>query len=205
MGRVKSLMAESGIERIKGVIRTDIGWYLLQWAGGELSAAPTPVRGGSCMDVIDSRPEDALLSWLAEVEAAQWVPPEEGTLDALALQNAGGKIRIFSREELASLPGQIEDVSQWIPGRQGEAVSLTSLLSQGKWSEDSTFLVAAHDGMVTEAVRVAEAGEALLVHSLEGEALPAEMGGPFRILIPPGEGKSACANVKKVARILIQD
>ena len=157
------------------------------------------------MDVIDSRPEDALLSWLAEVEVAQWVPPEEGALDALALQDAGGKPRVFSREELASLPGQIEDVSQWIPGRQGEAVSLTSLLNQGSWSEDSTFLVAAHDGMVTEAVRVAAAGEALLVHSLEGEALPAEMGGPFRILIPPGEGKSACANVKKVARILIQD
>ena len=204
MGQVKSLMAESGMERIKGVLRTDIGWYLVQRAGGELSVVPTPIRGGSRLDVIDSRPLDALHSWLEKLGAAQWVKPEAGSGDSLQLLDAEGA-RTLSRRALASLPGQVEDVSQKIPGRQGQAVALSSVLNQARSGEDSTFLVAAHDGLVTEAVRVADAGEALLVHSLEGKALPAEMGGPFRILIPPGEGKSACANVKKVARILIQD
>ncbi|MFZ5477716.1 MAG: molybdopterin-dependent oxidoreductase, partial [Myxococcota bacterium] len=65
------------------------------------------------------------------------------------------------------------------------------------------FVVAARDGLTTPPAPVADVGEALLAHSLGGGPLPDAQGGPFRVLVPPGEGRSACANVKGVAKLRV--
>jgi hypothetical protein len=47
----------------------------------------------------------------------------------------------------------------------------------------------------------------VLLHSLDGEPLPAGQGGPFRLLIPEEASSEpvSCANVKGVAKIVVRD
>jgi DMSO/TMAO reductase YedYZ molybdopterin-dependent catalytic subunit len=48
--------------------------------------------------------------------------------------------------------------------------------------------------------------QGFLLHSLAGSPLPAEQGGPFRLLIPEQAGAplGACANVKGVAKLVVR-
>jgi DMSO/TMAO reductase YedYZ molybdopterin-dependent catalytic subunit len=103
---------------------------------------------------------------------------------------------------LAALPEQIQDVTTRVPGRAGSGVLLAEVLALAGANPDSPFVVVASDGMTTNPVAQSEVGSAILVHSLEGASYPTEKGGPFRIFVPPGEGQSACSNVKKVVRIV---
>ncbi len=204
MGRIKALFQIADAERIKGVLHTDIGWYLVQRASGETSVVPTRVRGGSRMDVIGQEEPGALEAWLDTVDAAQWVPPAEGAVPVVRLVDSAGEEQRLDRLALLALPDQVEDVGQWVPGREGRAVLLSRVLEQATPPAGAVFQVVASDGMVTDPAPVEAVGDALLVHSLlDGSPLPRELGGSFRILVPPGEGRSACANVKKVARVLV--
>lgn len=204
MGRIKALLRIADAERIKGVLHTDIGWYLVQRASGENTVVPTCVRGGSRMDVIGQDEPGVLEAWLDTVDAAEWVPPAEGAVPVVRLVDSAGEEQRLDRRALLALPDQVEDIGQWVPGREGRAVLLSRVLEQATPPAGAVFQVVASDGMVTDPAPVEAVGDALLVHSLPGESpLPQELGGPFRILVPPGEGRSACANVKKVARVLV--
>ena len=202
MGRIKSIAREAAVERFKGVFRTDIGWYCIQVAGGQLEAVPTGIRGGSRVDVIseDKALLERVVQELDEAVAPDIDPKALSTLFIELAEPAG--IRL-SRADLLGLEGQVPDVSVLVPGREGEGVWLSSVLTSSGAEVDQSFVVVAGDGMTSTPAAVGDAGEAVLVHSLDGGPYPRDKGGPFRIFVPPGEGRSACSNVKQVVRISI--
>ena len=63
----------------------------------------------------------------------------------------------------------------------------------------------AADGYATPAVPADALGKALLLHSIHGEALPGDKGGPLRLLIPGDAGPAgACSNVKGVVQLVLR-
>ncbi len=203
MGLVKALLRRGSVERVKGVFHTDIGWYRLERASGSVEAVPSSLRDGSRVDVIGEM-ADAVLGLLEDLDAARWQRPETDEVPVVRLVDPGGLQTELTRHALAALPGQVEDVGRHVPGRGGQGVWLREVLGLLVPPDGASFILVAHDGMTTEPVSVDAVGDALLVHGESGQDLPMNKGGPFRILVPPGEGRSACANVKKLARVLIQ-
>lgn len=108
----------------------------------------------------------------------------------------------LGHEDLAALPGQVDDVSTLAPGREGSAVRFTSVLEAASAQAGAEFLTLEADGGFAASVPLAAvADQALLLYALDGEPLPQEKGGPVRFLIPdPAACGTAdvdtCANVK---------
>lgn len=124
----------------------------------------------------------------------------------------GGDVRkpaSLSESDLAVSPGQIADVSLVIPGRQGVAVRLGSLLESAGVNEGVTHItLTAEGGRFSASVPLAAVEGALIVYRLGGDPLPRTMGGPFRFLIPDarscrdvGAAVDLCANVKFLEKI----
>jgi G3E family GTPase len=202
MGQLKTALSNTGVARVKGVFHTDIGWYRLELTHGELEAVPSPQRTGGRVDAI-GKTGSGVQALVDALDAARYVPPAADQVPVVRLVDPGGYTVELSQPALAALPGQVHDVAAVIPGRPGHGVWLHEVLSLAAPPPGATFILVAHDGMTTEPTPVAQAGEAVLVHGLDDHGLPENKGGPFRILVPPGEGRSACANVKKLARVLI--
>lgn len=205
MGRLRSLYAEIKAERIKGIFHTDLGFYELQWAGGELDVRPSPIRAGSRVDVIAASEigEEALNTWVKAVDAATYAPPPSSEVPEVCLVDAGGWEMPLSRAALMALPEQVADVSACVPSREGAGVRLAEVLALGAAAPGATFVLVASDGMTTAPHPLSQVGTAILVHTLKDRPYPAEKGGPFRIFVPPTDGQSACANVKKLVRIVL--
>ena len=108
----------------------------------------------------------------------------------------------LSHEDLAGLPGQVDDVSTLAPGREGSAVRIASVLEAASAQSGAEFLTLEADGGFAASIPLAAvADQALLLYALEGEPLPHDKGGPVRFLIPnPAACGTAeidtCANVK---------
>ena len=113
----------------------------------------------------------------------------------------------FGFEDLVQLPDQVEDVSQVIPGREGSAIRLPSLLAQ-VGAKDSVHYITLEstDGKFSASIPLEAVQDAIVVYRFDGEPLPEKKGGPFRFFIPNvavchvGE-VDACANVKFLGRI----
>jgi len=202
MGTLKRAVTEAGLERFKGIFRTDIGWYLFQWASNHLEVSPTAIRSGSRADLIGEE-QQRIDSLIEVIDQAVYVQKEDPENASLALIDPGGWEIELTRAALAALPEQVADVAALVPGREGSGVMLSEVLALSGASKDVAFVVVASDGMTTEPVAIAAAQSAILVHSYDEAAYPAEKGGPFRIFVPPSDGKTACANVKKVVRIVV--
>jgi G3E family GTPase len=191
------------LERVKGLFQTDAGWMRIDRAGGRLHVAATSYRRDSRFDAIAAT--DAALDALVVALEAARVEEADASVDRLALVDARGIALALDRAALAALPGQVPDVGVVVPGRAGAGVRLREVLALVAPPPDAVFVVRASDGMTTAPVAVPDAGEAVLVHSLDGGPLPEGQGGPFRLLVPPSEGgeKPRCANVKSVVRVRI--
>ncbi len=202
MGVLKRALRDSDVERVKGVFHTDIGWYRLELAGGQVEAVPSSQRTAGRVDVIglEGTGVEALI---AVMDAARYEVPAEDEVPVVRIVDPGGYAIELTRPALAALPGQIGEVAEVIPGRSGQGVWLREILALVVPPVGSTFILVAHDGMSTEPAPVDQVGDAVVVHGLDGVELPSEKGGPFRILVPPGDGQSVCGNVKKLARVLI--
>ncbi len=183
------------IERFKGLFLTDLGHIRLDLAGGKTQIQPSAYRRDSRADAIFLEGADIEAFSRALEGCIRGEDAAEGPV--LALVDADGNSLSFSREALAGLPGQIEDVAPLVPGREGSGLRLRGLLALG--GEGGRVIIAAGDGMTSEAVPLQEAGEAILLHSLSGGPLPEKQGGPFRLLA----AGSPCGNVKGVVRIRI--
>ena len=111
----------------------------------------------------------------------------------------------FDRHTLRQLPEEhhVADVGVVMPGMQGRAIHLKGLLEVPALSIDADHVtVHSLDGKYAATLTLQQARDfGLLVYELDGEPLPDEKGGPFR-LITPGLG-DLCANVKGVGRIEI--
>lgn len=199
-GRVRAAVAGApGLERFKGLFRTDLGWFRLDRVGAELHPDTTVYRRDSRFDAIFTAGSDpdALLAPLKQAIR----PADAQDRSTLRLADGGAVERLLDRAALAALPDQVPDVGALVPGRKGRAVPLVNVLALLAPDPAARLVVIAHDGLIADPVEVGRVGDALLVHSLGEGPLPDADGGPFRLLIPPGEGRSACANVKGVAQL----
>lgn len=112
----------------------------------------------------------------------------------------------LDREAMRQLPSehQVPDVGAAMPGMRGRAIRVTGLLEVPALHVDADH-VTFHslDGKYAVTLTLRQAGEfGLLLYEIDGEPLPEEKGGPFR-LITPGLG-DLCANVKGVGRIEVR-
>jgi G3E family GTPase len=193
---LRAALQAPGIARFKALLYGDVGWFRVDVAGGKLHFAGTAWRRDNRADLIvdDGADLDAIA---AAVEAA--ILPEDAPApqDGVTLVDLDGFELQISREALRALPGQVADVSQVVPGRAGEGVAVAEVLALAGVPRNSRFIVVAGDGMTSAPLPLSDA-DGVLVHSLDGAPLPANQGGPLRLLAPKG---SACANVKGVVRI----
>lgn len=110
---------------------------------------------------------------------------------------------ILDVETLAKLPAesQVPDVSVLSPGTRGQGVRVRGLLEIATptiGADHVTFH--SGDGEFAASLRVKDAAETgILIYQRDGQALPKDAGGPFR-LVTPGLG-DLCANVKNVSRM----
>ncbi len=110
-------------------------------------------------------------------------------------------------EDLAALPGQIEDISALVSGREGGGVPLSRVLGRAGLRPDATHVTCeSSDGKFKASVPLAAVRDAIVVYRLGDDPLPPSHGGPLRFLIPDaGVCDSAevdrCANVKFLARL----
>lgn len=116
------------------------------------------------------------------------------------------KSQTFSVQDLASLPGQVADIAERLPGRQGRGVLLASVLAAAEMTGGDTLVLTSGDSSFRTEVPRSEAAEALLVYCLDGKSLPAHLGGPIRFFLHDaeacrGHGDAPCANVKDLAEI----
>lgn len=121
------------------------------------------------------------------------------TIDGLV---AGGEAR-FDRAALARLDpaGQVADVGTLVPGKRGRAVRLAVLAREAGASPTSAHVhLRSSAAGFSVSVPIGEVLEsAVLVYELDGRALDASKGGPFRLLAcgHPDE----CVSVKAVERL----
>jgi hypothetical protein len=123
-------------------------------------------------------------------------------MEALRIEGEVQQVRSFGFADLATLPEQVSDISQLIPGREGGGVRLRSLLEQVRPAPTATYItLQSTDGKFSASIPLDAVRDAIVAYRLGNEPLPAKKGGPFRFLIPNVEecaigGVDACANVK---------
>ncbi len=78
----------------------------------------------------------------------------------------------FGFEDLVRLPGQVEDVSQVIPGREGSAVRLQSLLAQvGSKDEVKYITLESTDGKFSASIPLEAVQDAIIAYRLHDDQL----------------------------------
>jgi enoyl-CoA hydratase len=108
-------------------------------------------------------------------------------------------------EQLLGFPAdaQVVDVGALVPGKQGQAVRLGALVARAKPKAGAGHVqVSTADGVFSASEALGVMERALIVYGKDGRPLPADQGGPFRLLIPDAADK--CANVKGVAVIEVR-
>ena len=128
----------------------------------------------------------------------------------LAVGGGVERPRTFGAADLEALPGQVADVGTLVAGREGRAVRLAAVLdAAGPLPQATHLTVESGDGRFSANVPLDALADALLVYRLADGPLPAEKGGPIRLLIPDAArcGRAeidACANVKHVAVLRLE-
>jgi G3E family GTPase len=208
LARLAAGAAGAPLARLKGIFRTQEGVYRLEVAGGDVRDRLTAYRRDSRVDVIVRSEDPAVLeragAWL---EAALLRPDElRLDLDRIELVLPDGRVHLVDRELLAGLPDPVADISTLFAKRSGSAARIAELWRALGLSATGRAVVVAGDGFASEPVDVPVLCQGFLLHSLSGAALPAEHGGPFRLLIPEQAGAplGACANVKGVAKLVVR-
>ncbi len=116
--------------------------------------------------------------------------------------------RTFALADLRSLPGQVPDVSVVIPGREGGAVSLASLMAASGPMPEARYLTLEADDLTASIPLDAVLNQAMLLYRVGDELVPHSSGGPVRFLIPDvsacgTDEVDTCANVKYLHRITL--
>ena len=111
--------------------------------------------------------------------------------------------RTFGFADLAALPNQVPDVGVLIPGREGSAVKLSTLLDATGMQAGATHVTlhAGDDDYAASVPLNAVIDRALIVYRIGETPLTESQGGPMRFLITDADAcgvsnVDACANVK---------
>ena len=131
-----------------------------------------------------------------------------GTL--LRVTGLGGWAKEFDFDGLAALPGQVPDVGEVIPGREGGGVALGDVLDAAGVDSDAEFITLESGvGSFSASVPLESVRDlGLVVYRLGDGPLPVDKGGPVRFYITDVEACGVadvdqCANVKHLARIVV--
>jgi 2-dehydropantoate 2-reductase len=123
--------------------------------------------------------------------------------DVLRIDGAVVQPVTLDRAALAGLPAEhrVSDASTTIGGRKGTGIRLRGLLDIPALQLGADHVTLhSHDGKFSASLTLEQAREfGILLYDVEGEAIPEQKGGPFR-LVAPGLG-DLCAHVKGVNRI----
>lgn len=128
-------------------------------------------------------------------------------MSVLQIEGEVARPRAFQFEDLRNLPGQVEDVSELVPGRQGSAVSLDAVLKAAGVSAEATHIgLESTDGGFAASVELGDVAGAIISYRLGEQPLPVSQGGPIRFFIPEASHCrtgpiDACANVKFLGKI----
>ena len=109
---------------------------------------------------------------------------------------------LFDHTSISKLPAEHQvDVSTVMPNMKGRGIRLKCLLDVPALAIEADHVTFhSGDGKYSVSLTLQQAKEfGILVYELDGQSLPPEKGGPFR-LITPGLG-DLCANVKGVGRV----
>lgn len=108
---------------------------------------------------------------------------------------------VLDRTALASMEaGQVADVGSLVPGKRGRGVRVAALFEQAGLKPDALHVhIASCDPRFAVSVPIDEVSTGIVVYELDGAALPASSGGPFRLLVPAHLDE--CVNVKALARL----
>lgn len=124
------------------------------------------------------------------------------TFDLFGPENDPIKV---SEATLASLRQEFHvlEVSTLMPGMQGTGVKLAGLLDLLQVPPDADHVTfTSKDGQYSASLNIDQARDfGILVYQVDGQPLPLNNGGPFR-LITPGLG-DLCANVKNIGQIKV--
>jgi len=105
--------------------------------------------------------------------------------------------------DLAAVPAehQVPDVGQLVAGREGTALRFGGLVELSGVAAEARFVhVASADGAFTANLPLEEVrAHGLVLYGHAGGALPARLGGPFRLLLVDGDDCSV--NVKFLSRV----
>ena len=201
--------ADAPLARFKGIFRTQEGVYRVEVAGGDLNERLTGFRRDSRADAIFEAEDGAALDRAGEWLEAAVLREDELALDVerIELVRPDGRVHLLDRDFLAGLPEQVDDISNFVPKREGAAARLSALWRELELPDAGSVTVVAGDGFATEPVAVETLCQGFVLHSLAGEALPDKQGGPFRLLIPERANAplGACANVKAVAKFVLRE
>jgi G3E family GTPase len=203
-----ALAGDPAVARFKGIFRTEEGVSRLEIAGGVLHDRLTSFRRDSRADAI-ARGDERVLDRIASALAAALLRDEELRRDPNRIEIVlpDGRVRAIDRAALGALTGGIADVSGQFPKRSGAAARVESLFAALALPDRGSAVVVAGDGFASEPVAIPVLRQGVLLHSLAGEPLPPDQGGPFRLLIPEEASTDpiSCANVKGVAKVVIRD
>lgn len=110
-------------------------------------------------------------------------------------------------DDLSRLPGQVADLTTVVPGREGGAVRLASILDAVNPGAEATHVtLRSSDGAFTASVPLDAVADAVVAYRHGDASLSEKRGGPFRFFIPEGGACASaevdqCANVKFLASI----
>ena len=154
-------------------------------AKGRELGIPTPVN-------------QALTAMIAVITGKERSGPGILTIDGAVVQPIA-----LDRTALATLPAehQVEDVGSIMPGAKGKGIRVSGLLGVPALKPEVDHVTFhSEDGRFSATLPLAQAmAHGVLLYELDGEPLPDQKGGPFR-LVTPGLG-DLCANVKQVGRL----
>jgi len=208
LARLASGAAGAPLARLKGIFRTQEGVYRLEIAGGDVSDRLTAYRRDSRVDVILQTGDASALERVGDWLERALLRPDELALDLerIELVLPDGRVHLIDRALLAGLPDPVADIATLFPKRSGSAARISELWRRLGAPASGSAVVVAGDGFASEPVDLGILCRGFLLHSLNGAALPAEQGGPFRLLIPEQAGAplGACANVKGVAKLVVR-
>jgi hypothetical protein len=127
----------------------------------------------------------------------------------LVVEGEVAQRRELAFTDLAALPEQVGDVGALVPGKQGGAVWLDSVLAAAGAKATARFAtLVADDGRFAVSVPLdAVRTNAVIAYRLGEGPLPDKQGGPARFYVVDAKacgadsGVDACANVKRLGRI----
>jgi 2-dehydropantoate 2-reductase len=142
---------------------------------------------------------EALTAMIKTLTEKARTGPDRVRIDGAVVQQVS-----FDHAAIRALPAEHHlEVAEVMPGMKGRGIRLKSLLDIPTLAIEADHVVVhAADGNYSVCLTLQQAREhGVLVYEIDGAALPAGKGGPFR-LVTPGLG-DLCANVKGVGRIEI--